>query len=77
LTRVIYTCYNIIVRREGNETQGNNKNASEGRMDNKNQRGSHVHMIHPSKPGKIQIPYHNKDLKPKTLNSILKQAGLK
>ncbi|AST58470.1 toxin-antitoxin system, toxin component, HicA family protein [Thermoanaerobacterium thermosaccharolyticum] len=38
----------------------------------KNQRGSHVHMIHPSKPGKIQIPYHNKDLKPKTLNSILK-----
>jgi len=43
----------------------------------KNQRGSHIHMIHPSKPGKIQIPYHNKDLKPKTLNSILRQAGLK
>jgi predicted RNA binding protein YcfA (HicA-like mRNA interferase family) len=43
----------------------------------KNQKGSHIHMIHPSNPNKIQIPYHNKDLKPKTLNSILKQAGLK
>ncbi|HHW02106.1 MAG TPA: type II toxin-antitoxin system HicA family toxin [Thermoanaerobacterales bacterium] len=43
----------------------------------KNQRGSHIHMVHPSNLSKIQIPYHNKDLKPKTLNSILKQAGLK
>nr|WP_244262237.1 hypothetical protein [Thermoanaerobacter wiegelii] len=35
-------------------------------------------MIHPSKPGKIQIPYHNKDLKPKTLNpqaSKIKKVG--
>lgn len=44
----------------------------------KNQRGSHINLIHPSKPGKVQIPDHgSKDLKPKTLNSILKQAGLK
>jgi predicted RNA binding protein YcfA (HicA-like mRNA interferase family) len=43
----------------------------------KNQRGSHIHMVHPSNHNKIQIPYHNKNLKPKTLNSILKQAGLK
>ncbi|MDI3481965.1 MAG: hypothetical protein PWQ97_1620 [Tepidanaerobacteraceae bacterium] len=43
----------------------------------KNQKGSHIHMINPSNSNKIQIPYHNKDLKPKTLNSILKQAGLK
>jgi predicted RNA binding protein YcfA (HicA-like mRNA interferase family) len=41
------------------------------------QRGSHINLKHPSKPGKVQIPNHNKDLKPKTLNSILKQAGLK
>ncbi|NLW07620.1 MAG: type II toxin-antitoxin system HicA family toxin [Clostridia bacterium] len=40
--------------------------------------GSHYYYIHPTKPGKITIPYHpGKDLKPKTINSILKQAGLK
>lgn len=43
----------------------------------KNQKGSHIHLIHPTKPGKVQIPNHNKDLKPGTFNSILKQAGLK
>ncbi len=39
--------------------------------------GSHYYYIHPAKPGKVTIPYHNKDLKIKTVNSILKQAGLK
>ena len=43
----------------------------------KYQRGSHINLVHPNKPGKVQIPNHNKDLKPKTLNTILKQAGLK
>lgn len=39
--------------------------------------GSHYYYIHTTKPGKISIPYHGKDLKAKTINSILKQAGLK
>lgn len=39
--------------------------------------GSHYFYIHPIKAGKVSIPYHNKDLKIKTINSILKQAGLK
>lgn len=44
----------------------------------KDQSGSHVHMIHSSKSGKITIPNHGKrDLKPGTLNAIWKQAGLK
>lgn len=43
----------------------------------KNQRGSHIYLIHHTTPGKITVPNHNKDLKPGTLNSILKQAGLK
>lgn len=43
----------------------------------KNQTGSHIHLIHPSKSGKVQVPNHNKDLKLKTLNSILTQAGLR
>jgi len=43
----------------------------------KNQRGSHIHLIHPDIPGKIQVPSHNKDLKPGTLNAIFKLAGLK
>ena len=43
----------------------------------KDQKGSHVHMIHPSKPGKITIPNHGKkDLKLGTVNAIWKNAGL-
>ncbi|KOA19344.1 YcfA-like protein [Clostridium homopropionicum DSM 5847] len=43
----------------------------------KNQRGSLIYLVHQTKLGKITIPNHNKDLKPGTLNSILKQVGLK
>lgn len=43
----------------------------------KSQKGSHLQMVHPSKPGKVTIPIHQNDLDPKTYNSILKQAGLK
>jgi predicted RNA binding protein YcfA (HicA-like mRNA interferase family) len=41
-------------------------------------RGSHRQFKHPTKPGRVTIagkPSH--DLAPGTLNSILKQAGLK
>ncbi len=39
--------------------------------------GSHYYYIHPTKPGKVSIPYHaGKELKIKTVKSILKQAGL-
>jgi len=43
----------------------------------KNQRGSHRQYIHPTKPGKVTIPWHNKDLSLGTAKSILKQSGLK
>lgn len=43
----------------------------------KNQRGSHLQLIHPSKSGKVTVPIHSGDLDIKTCNSILKQAGLK
>ena len=39
--------------------------------------GSHYQYVHPSKPGKVTIPYHGRDLHKKTIDSILKQAGLK
>ena len=39
--------------------------------------GSHHHFKHPSKKGKVTVPHPNKDLTVKTVNSILKQAGLK
>ncbi|MHB8984452.1 MAG: type II toxin-antitoxin system HicA family toxin [Eubacteriales bacterium] len=39
--------------------------------------GSHVQLIHSTKPGKVTVPHPRKDLKTKTLNNILKQAGLK
>jgi predicted RNA binding protein YcfA (HicA-like mRNA interferase family) len=41
-------------------------------------KGSHRHFKHPSKPGKVTIPGHpGDDATPGTLNSALKQAGLK
>jgi len=41
-------------------------------------RGSHRQYKHPTKPGRVTIAGHpNHDLSPGTLNSILKQAGLK
>ncbi len=43
----------------------------------KNSKGSHHQYIHPTKKGKITIPYHKGDLNIKTAESILKMAGLK
>ena len=43
----------------------------------KNQEGSHKNYIHPTKPGKVTIPFHTKFLPKCTENSIKKQAGLK
>lgn len=41
-------------------------------------RGSHRQYKHPGKPGLVTVPGHpSDDLAPGTLNSILKQAGLK
>ena len=42
----------------------------------KNQRGSHVQLVHPTKHGKVTVPHPRKDLDPKTVKSILNQAGL-
>lgn len=41
------------------------------------QSGSHRHFVHAVKPGKVTVPMHKGDIKKGTLNSILKQAGLK
>jgi predicted RNA binding protein YcfA (HicA-like mRNA interferase family) len=39
--------------------------------------GSHYVLKHPGKPHlRVTGPYHNKDLKRKTLSSIIEQAGL-
>ncbi len=41
-------------------------------------RGSHRQFHHATKPGTVTIAGHpGQDLHPKTLNSILRQAGLK
>lgn len=39
--------------------------------------GSHHHFVHPTKYGKVTVPHPKKDLPAGTVNSILKQAGLK
>ena len=42
----------------------------------KNQRGSHVQLVHPQKSGKVTVPHPRKELDPKTVCSIFKQAGM-
>jgi len=42
--------------------------------------GSHLVFRHPAKPGTVTVPGGGKlqrEIKPGTLNSVLKQAGLK
>lgn len=39
--------------------------------------GSHIQLKHSTKPGRVTVPAHKGDIAPGTLNSILKQAGLK
>ena len=41
------------------------------------QKGSHVQLKHPRKPGRVTVPHPKKDLPIGTLRSIEKQAGLK
>jgi predicted RNA binding protein YcfA (HicA-like mRNA interferase family) len=38
--------------------------------------GSHVQLVHSTKPGKVTVPHPKKDLAPGTLRSIARQAGL-
>ena len=43
----------------------------------KEQKGSHLQLVHPSKTGKVTVPVHSGDIPKGTLNAILKQEGLK
>ena len=43
----------------------------------KNSAGGHNHYQHPKKLGKVTIPSSKGDLPKGTVNSVLKQAGLK
>lgn len=40
-------------------------------------KGSHHQFKHPTKPGRVTVPHPKSDMAKGTLNSILKQAGLK
>ena len=40
-------------------------------------KGSHYQYKHPNKPGRVTIKHPDSDLPKGTINSILKQAGLK
>lgn len=41
------------------------------------QKGDHVQFRHPTKPGRVTVPYPARDIPIGTLKSIEKQAGLK
>ena len=40
-------------------------------------KGSHIQLRHPTKPGKVTVSSHSGDIAKGTLNSIMRQAGLK
>ncbi len=40
-------------------------------------KGDHHHFKHPTKKGLVTVPHPRKDIPKGTLNSIMKQAGLK
>ncbi len=63
-------------KQNANETKGDGKSNPCRRMDvQKSRRLSQ--KLHPTKPGKVTIPFHKKDLPIGTEKSIKKQAGLK
>lgn len=41
------------------------------------QKGSHINLKHPVKPGRVTVPHPRRDLPIGTLKSIERQAGLK
>lgn len=41
------------------------------------QKGSHLQLKHPEKPGRVTLPHPKKDMPIGTLASIEKQAGMK
>lgn len=41
------------------------------------QKGSHVHLKHPSKTGRVTVPHPDRDLPIGTLKSIERQAQIK
>ena len=43
----------------------------------KETKGSHIQLIHPTESGKVTLPNHKGDIPIGTVNSIWKQAGLK
>ncbi len=54
------------------------KLAKSNDWEEKSQKGSHIKLIHKDFKNFVIIPYHGtKDIKEGTLNSILKQLGLK
>jgi predicted RNA binding protein YcfA (HicA-like mRNA interferase family) len=41
------------------------------------QKGSHIHLKHPVKAGRVTVPHSNRDLPIGTLKSIERQAQIK
>lgn len=41
------------------------------------QKGSHVQLKHPSKPGRVTLPHPKKDLPRGTLKGIERQSGVR
>ena len=73
-TRIAHTCYTYVA----GEGPGMRSYSSreilrmlhrDGWVE-KNQRGSHIQLVHPVKPGKVTVPHPRKDLDPKTVGLL-------
>jgi predicted RNA binding protein YcfA (HicA-like mRNA interferase family) len=61
----------------GNESSGAVKLLKKDGWEIDRTRGSHRQLVHPNKPGTVTVSGHlNDDVHPKTLKSVLRQAGL-
>lgn len=80
MTRIIDTCYSYISEGGKKLKIYSSKEILQILFEDawmiKNQRGSHIQLIHPIKSGKVTVPHPKKELDPKTVKSIFKQANI-
>src|SRR5262249_35766139 len=63
---------------EYDDGSGDPETAAQGRLVCSSPKRRHRQLQHPTKPGTVTVSGHpSQDIHPKTLNSILRQAGLR
>jgi predicted RNA binding protein YcfA (HicA-like mRNA interferase family) len=69
--------YAFLVRRTLTRRQNGLVALRANRLEPVAQKGSHIHLKHPVKVGRVTVPHPNRDLPIGTLKSIERQAQIK